>query len=257
MHGWGDKLAYKIASYCDNDGINRDGLTSNAFWVLCGALEWDSSLKKDILQAYARLDSKYGLKTFEPYFAEDNQEVGRIIKLPKGTAENGATYIHATLFAILSLFEMGECEKAWEQLYKILPLTHKTISTTPFIMSNSYIYNEERGLDGESMNDWFTGSGCVLIKAIVWGAFGILPSLNGLVIRPANFFPSNEAFIKLRVKNCDLSISYKKQGDTQRRFIVNGKEKKAVKNTKNGLFEITFTADDLNDKEIYIDIFDK
>lgn len=257
VHGWGDKLCYKIASYCDNDKVSRDGLTSNAFWVLCGALDWDISLKEDILQAYSRLDSKYGLKTFEPYFAEDNQEVGRIIKLPKGTAENGATYIHATLFGILSLFEMGESEKAWEQLYKILPLTHKTISTTPFIMSNSYIYNEEKGLDGESMNDWFTGSGCVLIKALVGGAFGVCPSLNGLAIRPAQFFPCDIASIKLRIKNCDLFISYKHQGDTTRRFIVNGKEKQAVRNEKNGLLEIDFTAVDLTSKEIQIEIFDE
>lgn len=153
IHGWGDKRGYKVGSYCDNDGQSRDSATSNAFWVLSGLNE-KQDMKEHILRAFERLDSKYGIKTFEPYFAEDNDKVGRIIRLPKGTAENAATYIHGTLFAVWSLYKLGEYERAEEQLKKILPLTHEFISTTPFVMPNSYVYNEDRGFDGESMNDW-------------------------------------------------------------------------------------------------------
>ena len=256
IHGWGDNLRYKIASYCDNDEECRDGLTTNAFWILAGAIDWDRTLVKDILSAYDRLDSKYGLKTFEPYFALSNQDVGRITKLPKGTAENGATYIHATLFGILSLFEIGEAERAWVQLYKILPLTHDFISTTPFIMSNSYIYNEERGFDGESMSDWFTGSGCVLIKALVWEVFGILPDLNGLKVRPANYFPMENASISLRLKNCNLTLEYKKEGKSQRKFIVNGQERKSCYDDKAKTQSIYFTNEELNGKDILIQVID-
>lgn len=73
-------------------------------------------MKKYIEAAYRRLDSKYGIKTFEPYFRSDNKGVGRIVNFPAGTAENAATYIHATLFAVWSLFELGESDKAWEQI---------------------------------------------------------------------------------------------------------------------------------------------
>lgn len=245
VHGWGDNLRFKIGSYCDNDGISRDGVTTNAFWVLSGAIDWDRTLVNDILAAYERLDSKYGLKTFEPYFALDNKEVGRIIKLPKGTAENGATYIHATLFGILSLFEMGESKKAWQQIYKILPLTHSFISTTPFIMSNSYVYDEERGYDGESMSDWFTGSGCVLIKTLVWEIFGILPDLNGLTIRPCNYFPMDEAKICLWVKGCKISLTYQKSNEQKRTFIINGVEKQTFYDEKAKTEKIYFTNEEL------------
>ena len=245
VHGWGDKLSYKIGSYCDNDGINRDGLTSNAFWILSGAIGWDESLKEDILNAYDRLDSKYGLKTFEPYFPLDNMEVGRITHLPEGTAENGATYIHATLFAIWSLFEIGEAEKAWGQLYKILPLTHEFISTTPFIMSNSYLYNEERGFDGESMSDWFTGSGCVLVKTLLWEIFGVQPDLNGLTVRPANYFPSEKACLSMQVKGCDITVEYKKTGEGKRRFTVNGIERNSAYDPKTKTQTVYFTNEEL------------
>ena len=257
VHGWGDKLLHKVCSFNDCDGENRDGLTSNAFWVLSGALEWDQTIAKDILSAYERLDSKYGLKTFEPYFATTNTKVGRIMRLPKGTAENGATYIHATLFGILSLFEMGESRLAWEQIYKILPLTHEFISTTPFIMPNSYVYNEERGFDGESMNDWFTGSGCVLIKALVWGAFGICPDLNGLAIRPANYFPTDNASIALRVRNCNVEIVYRKKGtEEKRQFLVNGENRESVYNERLKSYALYLSDEELLCGNLFVEVID-
>ena len=140
-----------------------------------------------------------------PYKGE-NKKVGRITHLPEGTAENGATNIHATLFGIWSLFLMGEEEKAWEQLYKILPVTHEFISTTPFVMPNSYVYNEERGFDGESMSDWFTGSGCVLIKVLLWQIFGIKADLNGIKIRPSKYIPFDGAEISLKLRGEDIKV---------------------------------------------------
>ena len=256
VHGWGDKIAFKICSFADNDGEDRDGLTSNAFWILSGAIDWDRTLTKDILRSYRKLDSKYGLKTFEPYFSENNTQVGRIIKLPKGTAENGATYIHATLFGILSLFEIGESKLAWEQIYKILPLTHDYISTTPFIMSNSYGYNEEIGLDGASMSDWFTGSGCVLIKALVWEIFGIRPNLDGLEIKPANYFPMEKASIRLRVKNCNLTIKYENGNSGVRQFRVNDEKRTSVYDEKIQTQTIYLADAELLKDDIIIEVFD-
>lgn len=228
LHGWGDERQYQIGGFCDNDGKSRDSLTSNAFWVISGMLENDLSLKKDILNAYQRLDSKYGLKTFEPYFAPDNDKVGRIVHLPKGTAENGATYVHATLFGILSLFMMGESKAAWDQLIKIFPITHDFISTTPFIMSNSYAFNPEKGFDGESMSDWFTGSGCVLIKVMIWYVFGVRPDLNGLLICPPKKQPFKDSKLHMRYRGCELTVIYKNKDRGSRSFTVNGIEQRTI-----------------------------
>ena len=221
LHGWGDKRSYFVGSFRDNDGENRDGLTADAFWVISGALDWDPSLKNDILSAYKRLDSKYGLKTFNPYFARTNDKVGRITRLPKGTAENGAVYIHATLFGIRSLFLMGEDKSAFGQIYKILPPAHEFITTTPFVMPNSYIENAEKGFDGESMSDWFTGSGCVLLKTLYFDVFGLKADLNGLTISPARDMPFNKLAVSLKVKGAKLNLTLKK-GD-ERKITVNGK----------------------------------
>ena len=241
LHGWGDKRSYFIGSYRDNDGCNRDSLTSDAFWVLSGALQWDESLKEDILKAYRRLDSKYGLKTFEPYFAVTNTKAGRIVNLPKGTAENGAVYIHATLFGIWSLFKMGEAKLAWEQLAKILPITHKIISTTPFVMPNSYCCNEEFGIDGESMSDWFTGSGCVLLKVLLWEIFGVQADLKGVRVKMPDYVPFKKGNITLFIRGAKLMISYEKTGEG-RKYIVNGKSAETIRleaeTLKKGTFDI-------------------
>ena len=255
LHGWGDKRSYNVASFCDNDGENRDGLTSNAFWIIARAIDWDESLKKDILAAYERMNSKYGIKTFEPYFSLENKKVGRITHLPKGTAENGAVYIHATLFAIWSLFEIGEAEKAWEQLYKILPITHEFISTTPFVMPNSYVENAEKGFDGESMSDWFTGSGCVLLKVLIWYLFGVRADLGGLSVGPAAYIPFDKASVTLYFKGAELTLSYTKKGSA-RKFVVNGEEKTSVWNEKTGAAEIRFDNEELQGAKLHIEICD-
>lgn len=222
LHGWFDKREDFVGSFCDYDGENRDGLTANAFWIISGMLFYDDSLKTDIMAAYNRLDSKYGLKTFEPYFAKKKNKIGRINRLPKGTAENGATYIHATLFGIWSLFEVGEYKKAWEQLYKILPITHEFISTTPFVMPNSYAENAEKGFDGESMSDWFTGSGCVLVKVLLWYVFGIRADLNGVWIQPPEYIPFDKISLVFRIKGKIHRIVYEKK-ETFYSLIIDGK----------------------------------
>ncbi|QDS96918.1 GH36-type glycosyl hydrolase domain-containing protein [Adhaeretor mobilis] len=191
VHGWGDRRSYYVGSFCDPDGAARDGLTSNAYWILSDMIRTELSLREPVLAAMERLDSTYGMKTFEPGFTRADEGVGRIGKLPVGSAENGATYVHATTFAIAALFKIGESEKAWEQIHKILPFAahHKTLSHSPFVMPNSYSENPEFNLTGQSMDDWQTGSSNVLLKLFIRYVFGFQPTLDALEIAPAEGFP--------------------------------------------------------------------
>lgn len=229
LHGWGENRSYFVGSFADVDGESRDSLTANAFYVLSGFSKLGIVEKDHILKAYQHLDSKYGLRTFAPYFKEDVKGVGRIVHLPKGTAENGATYIHATLFAILSLFMMGEEKKAYEQLEKALPITHEILTTTPFVMPNSYSYNEEEDMDGESMSDWYTGSANTLIKTLIKGAFGIFVSLDGVSIDLRSYIASKKATCSLKIRNANIRLTYEQVGQESMRVFVNGNEVKEKK----------------------------
>ncbi len=228
VHGWGDNLSYYVGSFDDPDHQSRDGLTSNAFWVLSGLYEDDRSIKNTILSAFHRLDSKYGLKTFEPCFEPNTKRVGRIPKLPAGTAENGAAYIHATLFGVAALFRMGCSEFAWQQLIKVLPFTHVYLSCSPYVMPNSYGYNPEKNIDGESMQDWQTGSSNVLFKLIVKYVFGISPEFDGLWIQPAVYNPFKSCKLKIRIRGCDVKIICSQRQAEEREFFVNDEKRTPV-----------------------------
>ncbi len=224
LHGWGDRREYLVGSFCDSDGLARDGLTSYAFWVLSGMLDEDRSLQEDILAALERLDSRYGLNTFEPGFAPDATGVGRIVKLPVGTAENGATYIHATTFGIAALFLMGQPQKAWQQIAKILPFEshHTDPSHSPFVMPNSYINNVELNLTGQSMNDWQTGCSNVLLKLLIRYAFGLQPQIDKLRISPAAWVPFDRFEIQAVVHGKSITLNYEHADVTQREIELNG-----------------------------------
>lgn len=223
VHGWGDKRSYLVGSFCDPDGESRYSLTSNAFWVLSGLYEKTPEMKKVILKAFKNLDSKYGYRTFAPHFPPDCPGVGRIPKLPKGTAENGAVYIHASTFAIMALFRMGLAREAWDQIFRILPFTHRKVSCSPYVMPNSYGCNEELNIDGESMNDWQTGSSNVLFKIFMRFVFGIEPEHDCLIIQPANWFPFEELRVDIKIRSCLLRLRYKNTGTGNRKFYINGR----------------------------------
>lgn len=237
VHGWGDKRSYLVGSFKDPDGHARDGLTSNAFWVLAGMLEHDPSIAQPILAAFDRLDSKYGYKTFEPYFAEDAPGVGRIRKLPAGTAENAATYVHATAFAIMALFQMGRPKQAWDQLTKVLPFTdiHANLSHSPFVMPNSYGENTDKNIDGQCMNDWQTGSSNVILKLLIRYVAGFEPNLESLTIQPAAWAPFETFNFTASARGNPVTIQCDYTGKGPRTFSVNGTEHKPEHDTTLGL----------------------
>ncbi|MFQ5502981.1 MAG: GH36-type glycosyl hydrolase domain-containing protein, partial [Phycisphaerae bacterium] len=226
VHGWGDNREYLICSFEDSDGKARDGLTSNAFWVLSGLLQdTQDDLKPEILKAMRRLDSSFGFRTFAPGFSPDAPGVGRIAKLPIGTAENGATYVHATTFGIMALFMMDEPEFAWEQVLKILPFAphQQGISHSPFVMPNAYAFNPELNLGGQNMNDWQTGSSNVLLKTLVRHAFGFRPGFDALRIVPAAWSPFQRMELSAWAHRRPIRI-VRTQGEAkERRFAVNGR----------------------------------
>ena len=226
VHGWGDNRSFYVGSFDDVDHQSRYSATSHAFFVLSGLLKENPEYQNDILKASEALDSKYGIKTFDKYFDKSNAyKVGRIVNLPKGTAENGATYIHAGMFFARALFTMKEGKKAFKQILKLIPITHSKISSSPFVMPNSYGLNPELGIDGESMSDWYTGSSNTLLKAIIFDMFGIRPQIGDeIIIDPTNYFPSDDASISLVIKGKKVNIHYQNKKTNKRKIYVNGEE---------------------------------
>lgn len=241
LHGWGDRREYVVGGFEDCDGESRDGLTSNAFWVISGMLESEPSLHGDILSAMLRLDSKYGLKTFEPGFGPTAPGVGRIPKLPMGTAENGAVYVHATLFGAHALFQMGQPRLAWEQIEKVLPIAphQKGLTHSPFVMPNSYALNRELNLDGQNMNDWQTGSSNVLIKILIRCICGFEPGFDSLRIAPASWIPFKRIEFEATAHGRRVRLVLSRGATSRQQFALNGK--RIANTTHDPNMNLTFT----------------
>lgn len=256
VHGWGDNKSYYVGSFNDPDGVERDGITSNAFWVLSGLYDEDTSIANTIIRAFNRLDSKYGLKTFEPHFEKGVKGVGRIPNLPAGTAENGAPYIHASMFGIMALFRMGCSELAFEQLIKSLPITHDRISCSPYIMPNSYSYNEEKFIDGESMHDWQTGSSNVLLKIFIRYICGFQPEYKGVWIQPAKNIPFRNFEFTISMNDTRITISYENKGNSKRDFFIDDIEKQGTHDCIMQLDKLWIDKSLLHNDEISVKVID-
>lgn len=225
LHGWGDKISYKIGSWCDPDGKARVSSTATSFWANSGMIKNDPSMKDVLIESFRKLDSKYGIMTFDTAFPYDMQKyVGRVARITAGTYENAGTYVHATMFAAAALFLIGESKKAWQQLEVGAVISHDDCTKSPFAMPNSYFKNDEWCIDGESFADWYTGSGTVFIKDLVKFGFGICPAIDGLTVQTAGYMPTTDASIDVIVKGHPITVKYQNKDTGNRKFMVNGVE---------------------------------
>lgn len=255
VHGWGDNRSYFVGSLCDTDGAKRYSINSYSFWAISEMIKRNPEIKKSILLAYDVLDSKFGLKTFEPFFPKDMKGVGRISNITPGTNENACTYIHATTFSIIALFIIGEEERAWEQIRKIIPITHTKLNLSPFVMSNQYKYNEELGMDGESGNDWFTGSGAVLTRIIFEYALGVQAQIKGLKVAVPDYLPTDSIHMSANIKGCPVEYIYKNTGKGEREYFVNGKLVEFSIDEMSG-YKVIYIPEEAFTGKITIEIFD-
>lgn len=229
VHGWGDKISYKVGSNSDYDGAARYSLTANSFWMISGMVRRDPTMREALVDCADAVSSKYGLMTFDvPFKLEDRPYIGRLATITKGTYENCCAYVHAGMFGVMALFMIGESERAWREMLKLLVITHDNCTMTSFVMPNSYCRNEELCIDGVSMGDWHTGSGTMYVKELVRFGFGIEPDLDGVKIQTPAYMPTTDAKIALRIKGRRVALVYKKTGAGERKYKINGADAEAV-----------------------------
>lgn len=221
VHGWGDHGSYQIGSFCDSDGASRISFAPYAFWATSGLIEETPELKNLLINNILSLRSKYGILTLTPAFSPSSPGVGKIATIPKGTAENECVYVHASMFSVLALFRLGQAATAWEEFYKVLPISNPQMTKTPFVMSNSYLDNPELGYFGQSPIDWYTGSGTVCLKNVIRGLMGIIPDLNGILIQTSNKMPCKTLTATCVIKGKKFRFEYKNTGKGKRSFTFN------------------------------------
>ena len=247
VHGWGEDQKYYVGSPEDFDGVDRISLTPHAFWAISGMANDLPDTREGVAENILSLDSKYGLLTFSKPFPFGASEVGRIATITPGTYENSCSYVHAGMFGTSALFILGRSKKAWEMLDKSMVITHPNCTLTTFVMPNSYCHNDEYGMDGESMGDWYTGSGAVLLKNIVRYGFGIQPTLDGLHIATPSYLPSRICSVTLNIRGKKITLEYKSSSRGYRQISVDGNEVHTSFDETIGAFTADISYDMLSD----------
>lgn len=228
IHGWGDKMSYKVGSFCDSDGVSRISFAPNAFWVSTELIKETPELKQVIIDSIHALESRFGLLTLTPCFTSETPGVGRISDTTPGTAENECVYIHAAMFSIMGLFLLGDSDYAWEQFIKVISPSQKNMTMSPFTMTNSYLDNVPLGFDGQSQNDWYTGSGTVLVKNVVRNCIGLYADINGVYVQPAFNMPVSGFDAEVLLKGVKVKVKYENNGTGKRSIYVGGKAVETV-----------------------------
>ena len=222
IHGWGDQRSYLVGSFEDYDGSDRISLTPNAFWALSGMHKVAPELKSTVVNTLLSLDSPYGLLTFDKSFPRGGWQVGRISTITPGTYENSCAYVHASMFGSMALFASGASEEAWRQFEKSIVITHDNATLTTFVMPNSYCRAPEFDIDGDSMGDWYTGSGTVVIKELVRYGFGIQPQIGSLLLCAPASMPTASASVNFVLRGKSLTLRYTNKGQGQRSYLIGG-----------------------------------
>ncbi len=224
IHGWGDKLSYKIGSFNDPDGASRISFASFAYWAISDLVSETPELASVITENILALDSVHGLLTNYPAFPSDMYGVGRIRTIVPGFSENACAYVHASMFSTAALFLTGASGDAWKQIEKSIIINHPNCDKTPFVMPNSYCRNLDLCVEETSQSDWFTGSGTVLYKNLFRFGFGIEPNLDGLNIQTAAVMPSKKASARFIIKGKSIVLNYENIGNGKREILINGQK---------------------------------
>ncbi len=173
-------------------GIEKDKegkiyLNPQSWSILSGAA--DRSKQKVILDAVETyLDTPYGMQMLSPAYTSMREDVGRITQKFPGTAENGSVYNHAGIFYIYSLYSIGEKNKAFNQLKKMVvgPDEKDMIKRKqlPTFIPNYYrgAFSQIPEVSGQSSQLFNTGTVQWYYRCLVEGLFGLKGSAEGLVI---------------------------------------------------------------------------
>lgn len=124
-------------------------------------------------------------------------------------------------------------------------------------MPNSYGFNEEKQIDGESMQDWQTGSSNVILKTFIRFVFGVEPQYKGIWIQPSKNIPFETTEFRIKVRDTDLILKYSNHQTGRRTFKINGIIEESIYDNVMEIEKIWLSNEIIvKNKEIVVEILD-
>nr|WP_272214603.1 glycosyl hydrolase family 65 protein [Marinicella sp. W31]MDC2880229.1 hypothetical protein [Marinicella sp. W31] len=180
-----DGVAFGVQA--DREG--RIYLNTQSWAFLAGAD--DTAKRASMLQAIDdQLDTPYGAAMFAPAYTAMRDDVGRVTQKWPGNGENGAVYNHAAAFYAASLYHIGEKERGFAVLSKMLTRPDvqdiRTRGQLPLYLPNYYrgAYYQHPRTAGRSSNLFNTGTASWYYRLVIEQLCGLRGDGDGVVIAP-------------------------------------------------------------------------
>lgn len=204
LRKWAVLMTEKVEQFWDGEwyqrGITDDGyifgshrnkegkifLNTQVGAVLAGIAQGER-LHKMLKSVEKNLNTPYGYILLYPAFREYDARLGKITTFAKGTRENTSVFIPAHAAMIIVHCLVGNGDKAYDTLKKIIPCYQKDMElykTEPYVAAHYIVGAEHPYVSGEGFSPWLTPSaGRMFLAATEW-LLGIRREFNGLIIDP-------------------------------------------------------------------------
>lgn len=173
----------------DKDTEGRFWLNPQA-WSILGGAATPEKIAKILPQIDQHLNTPYGTLMFAPPFTAMREDIGRVTQKYPGQGENGSVYNHAAAFYIHSLYSIGESDRAFQVLRKMIPGPSETDyiqrGQLPVFIPNYYrgAHDKYPRTAGRSSQLFNTGTVSWIYRSLIEGLCGLRGDAEGLRINP-------------------------------------------------------------------------
>ena len=163
-----------------------------------------------------RLETPYGVEMLAPAYSGLREDVGRLTQKYPGSAENGAVYNHASAFYIYALYTIGERERAFRLLRRMIPGPEdadlRQRGQLPVFIPNYYrgAYRQIPSVAGRSSQLANTGTVHWVYRCLVDGLFGLSGCPDGLTVAPQLPKHWPRARVRRRFRGATFDVSFER-----------------------------------------------
>ncbi|PCK08652.1 MAG: NdvB protein [Alteromonadaceae bacterium] len=188
-------------------------------WAILADIVEPEQCQKMLAAIDEQLVTPYGVTMLAPAYTSMRDDVGRVTQKFPGSAENGSVYNHAAIFYAYSLYKLGDAERAFSVIRKMLTgpdeQDYLRRGQLPVFVPNYYrgAYHQFPKTAGRSSQLFNTGTVSWLYRCITEGLFGLRGDANGLVIEPQ--FPADwqNAKASRRFRGALIELEFERSAD--------------------------------------------
>jgi cellobionic acid phosphorylase len=185
-------------------------------WALLANVASSEQRQKLLAAVQQQLETPYGAALLAPAYTQMREDIGRVTQKFPGTAENGAIYNHAAAFYIAALYEIGESERAFEQLMRAIPgpesADYLRRGQLPVFVPNYYrgAVQQFPRTAGRSSQLFNTGAASWLYRIVIEQLFGLRGCAEGLGVRPQLPAHWNRANVERSFRGAHINFRFRR-----------------------------------------------